>query len=55
MRLTAKQKGPVKFSFVWQGHFFHRARPLVAALEDLSESCSIERAGPVLAVEVEDV
>ena len=32
-----------------------RARPLVAAPEDLSEGCSIERAGPVLAAEVEDV
>ena len=32
-----------------------RARPLVAAIEDLSKGCFIERAGPVLAVEVENV
>ena len=31
------------------------ARPLVAAPENLGESGSIERAGPFLAVEVEDV
>ena len=30
-------------------------RPLVAALENLSEGCSIERAGPVLALVIEDV